>query len=146
MTEKKQTAISAVESKKDLIEKTADQIWDYAGALSARRKISSILLPGSRGRRNFRWNAGICGIQTAFSASFGNGSPRIGILAEYDALSGLSQTAGSLELQERVPGGCGHGCGHNLLGAGSFGAALGVKAYLEKTGSLRNCYSVWLSR
>lgn len=58
----------------------------------------------------------------------------IGILAEYDALSGLSQEAGSLTRQERVPGGCGHGCGHNLLGAGAFAAALGIKAYLEASG------------
>ena len=133
MTEKKQTAISAVESKKDLIEKTADQIWDYA-ELSLREEKSAAYYCRVLEEEGFQVERGICGIQTAFSASFGNGSPRIGILAEYDALSGLSQTAGSLELQERVPGGCGHGCGHNLLGAGSFGAALGVKAYLEKTG------------
>lgn len=133
MTEEKQTAISAVESKKDLIEKTADQIWDYA-ELSLREEKSAAYYCRVLEEEGFQVERGICGIQTAFSASFGNGSPRIGILAEYDALSGLSQTAGSLELQERVPGGCGHGCGHNLLGAGSFGAALGVKAYLEKTG------------
>ena len=57
----------------------------------------------------------------------------IGILAEYDALSGLSQKGGSLERMEVTSGGCGHGCGHNLLGAGAFAAALGVKAYLEET-------------
>ena len=80
------------------------------------------------------WSGVSAGIDTAFSAEFGNGSPRIGILAEYDALSGLSQEAGSLERKELISGGCGHGCGHNLLGAGALGAALGVKAYLEKTG------------
>ena len=115
MTEKKQTAISAVESKKDLIEKTADQIWDYA-ELSLREEKSAAYYCRVLEEEGFQVERGICGIQTAFSASFGNGSPRIGILAEYDALSGLSQTAGSLELQERVPGGCGHGCGHNLQG------------------------------
>ena len=58
----------------------------------------------------------------------------IGFLAEYDALSGLSQEGGSLEKKELTAGGCGHGCGHNLLGAGAMAAALGVKAYLEATG------------
>ena len=77
--------------------------------------------------------SGICGIPTAFSASFGSGRPVIGILAEYDALSGLSQKGGALEREEAVPGGCGHGCGHNLLGAGALAAALGVKDYLERT-------------
>ena len=53
-------------------------------------------------------------------------------MAEYDALSGLSQEAGLTERKERCAGGNGHGCGHNLLGAGAFAAALGIKAYLEK--------------
>ena len=77
---------------------------------------------------------GVCGISTAFTASFGSGRPHIGILAEYDALSGLSQKAGSLTQEELVPGGYGHGCGHNLLGAGALAAALGIKAYLEQAG------------
>ena len=72
------------------------------------------------------------GIETAFTASYGHGRPYIGVLAEYDALSGLSQEAGLTERKERCAGGNGHGCGHNLLGAGAFAAALGVKAYLEK--------------
>ena len=73
----------------------------------------------------------LCGIPTAFSGSFGSGSPRIGILGEFDALSGLSQVAGSTRKQSLVPGGNGHGCGHNLLGAGSFGAALAIKKAIE---------------
>lgn len=73
---------------------------------------------------------GICGIETAFSASYGSGRPIIGILAEYDALSGLSQKGGCTEKAPLIPGGTGHGCGHNMLGAG----ALGVKYYLEQTG------------
>lgn len=59
----------------------------------------------------------LCGIETAFSGSFGHGKPVIGILGEFDALSGL-----------------GHGCGHNLLGAGSLAAACRVKEYLESSG------------
>ena len=39
--------------------------------------------------------------------------------------------AGSLIREELVPGGCGHGCGHNLLGAGAMAAAIGIRAYLE---------------
>ena len=53
---------------------------------------------------------------------WGSGKPVIGFLAEYDALSGLSQEAGSTEYHELVKGGSGHGCGHNLLGAGAMGA------------------------
>ena len=78
---------------------------------------------------------GICGIPTAFAASYGSGRPIIGILAEYDALSGLSQLGGSIKKQELTPGGTGHGCGHNLLGAGALAAALGIKHYLQQSGA-----------
>lgn len=133
MTNAKQTAIDAVESKKDLICQTADQIWNHP-ELSLQEVKSAEYYCSVLEQEGFLVEKGICGISTAFSASFGSGSPKIGILAEYDALSGLSQKAGCLEPCEIVPGGCGHGCGHNLLGAGAFGAALGVKAYLEQTG------------
>ena len=56
----------------------------------------------------------------------------IGLLAEYDALSGLSQAAGSTAYHELVKGGSGHGCGHNLLGAGPYAAAIGLKHYLTQ--------------
>ena len=133
MTQEKQTALNEIEKKKELICKTADHIWSHP-ELSLQEDQSAEYYCSVLENEGFEIERGICGIRTAFSASFGKGSPRIGILAEYDALSGLSQEAGSLEQKEIVPGGCGHGCGHNLLGAGSFGAVLGVKAYLEETG------------
>lgn len=133
MTYEKQTAVEAVEAKKDLICQAADQIWSHP-ELSLQEEQAADYYCRILEQEGFLVEKGICGIRTAFSASFGNGRPRIGILAEYDALSGLSQEAGALEQKEIVPGGCGHGCGHNLLGAGSFGAALGVKAFLDKTG------------
>lgn len=85
-------------------------------------------------QQGFTVEQGICGIETAFSASYGSGKPVIGILAEYDALSGLSQKGGCTEKAPLIPGGTGHGCGHNMLGAGALGAALGVKHYLQQTG------------
>lgn len=133
MTQEQQTAVKAVEEKQDLLGRVADEIWEYA-ELSLQEVKSAECYCQVLEEEGFRVERGICGIDTAFSAEFGNGSPRIGILAEYDALSGLSQEAGSLERKELISGGCGHGCGHNLLGAGALGAALGVKAYLEKTG------------
>lgn len=133
MTQEKLTAVHAVEEKEEIICQAADHIWSHP-ELSLQEDASAAYYCELLEEEGFRVEKGICGIRTAFAASFGSGSPRIGILAEYDALSGLSQEAGSLEQKELIPGGCGHGCGHNLLGAGAFGAALGVKAYLEKTG------------
>lgn len=72
---------------------------------------------------------GIAGIPTAFVASFGNGSPVIGILAEYDALPGQSQAAVPYR-QPVVEGAPGHGCGHNLLGTGSVAGAVAISKWL----------------
>lgn len=133
MRQEKQRAVEAIERKKALISEVADHIWEYA-ELSLQEERSAALFCEVLEKEGFQVEKGICGIATAFSASYGSGRPVIGILAEYDALSGLSQEAGALEQKEHVPGGCGHGCGHNLLGAGAFAAALGVKAYLEESG------------
>ena len=132
MKEKKLAALAAIEEKKDLICHVADRIWEFA-ELSLQEKKSAALYCDVLRKEGFTVEEGICKIPTAFSASFGSGRPVLGILAEYDALSGLSQKAGSLTKEEQIPGGNGHGCGHNLLGAGALAAALGIKAYLEST-------------
>lgn len=77
----------------------------------------------------FSVEKGIAGIPTAFVASFGSGSPVIGILAEYDALPGQSQAAVPF-VRPIVEGGPGHGCGHNLLGTGSVAAAVAISKWL----------------
>ena len=133
MTKEKLAAVAAIEEKRDLVAHIADQIWSYA-ELSLQEERSAALYGEVLAREGFAVERGICNIPTAFSATFGSGRPVVGILAEYDALSGLSQVGGSLRRQELVPGGCGHGCGHNLLGAGAMAAALGIKAYLAATG------------
>lgn len=131
MTDKKLEAIAAIEKKKDLVAEVGDRIWEYA-ELSLQEEKSAKLYCDVLEKEGFLVERGICNIPTAFSAAYGSGRPVIGILAEYDALSGLSQKAGSLKREEVEAGGCGHGCGHNLLGAGAFAAALGIKAYLEQ--------------
>lgn len=133
MGNKKQAAVAAIEEKRELIVSAADHIWEFA-ELSLMEKRSAGFYCDLLEKEGFRVERGICNIETAFSASFGSGRPVIGLLAEYDALSGLSQKAGSLVREELVAGGTGHGCGHNLLGAGALAAALGVKAYLAASG------------
>ncbi|WP_424236895.1 M20 family metallopeptidase [Bhargavaea ginsengi] len=81
----------------------------------------------------FSVTRGIAGIPTAFVAEYGAGKPVIGFLGEYDALSGLSQVPFGLSPQSEGKA-AGHGCGHNLLGTGSFAAACAAKTYLEATG------------
>ena len=72
---------------------------------------------------------------TAFVASYGSGRPAIGILAEYDALPGLSQQVAPVP-RERAGVTAGHGCGHSIFGTGSAAAAIAVKQLLE-SGALK---------
>ena len=119
-----------VEEKSALITGISDKIWEYAElsmmeVKSAAEYISTLKTEGFTVKEN------LCGIATAFSGSYGSGKPVIGFLGEFDALSGLSQVPGISHPQAMVEGGCGHGCGHNLLGAGALGAAIAVKNAIE---------------
>ncbi len=134
MNGKKAAALAAIDAKKDLITHVSDEIWQFA-ELSLQEYKSAALFCDVLEKEGFTVEKGICGIETAFSAAFGSGKPVIGILAEYDALAGLSQQGSQVEKKPLVPGGTGHGCGHNMLGAGALGAAIGVKHYLETTGT-----------
>jgi aminobenzoyl-glutamate utilization protein B len=104
-------------------------IWELAEMGYQERKSSAMLQEHLRGA-GFQVQAGIADMPTAFIASFGQGRPVIAILGEFDSLPGLSQDA----VPERKPVAAnapGHGCGHNLLGAGGALAAVAVKEYLE---------------
>ncbi len=131
---KTKEALASVDEQADLFEKIADQIWEYA-ELSLKEFKSAALYCETLKELGFDVTEKLCGIPTAFCGSYGSGRPVIGILGEFDALSGLSQEAGNPSFSPLVPGGSGHGCGHNLLGAGSLAAAAAVKKYLEETGS-----------
>lgn len=110
--------------------KLSDQIWEYAE--TAFTEFSSVdAISKFLENEGFTVKKGVYGVDTAFTAEFGNGSPCIGILGEFDALSGMSQEAELICKKESKPGGSGHGCGHNLLGSGAVAAALAVKEYLQ---------------
>ena len=116
----------AIEGKKAEVLELSDKIWAYA-ELSMLETKSTKAYVELLTKEGFQVTESLCGIPTAFSGSFGSGSPRIGILGEYDALSGLSQEAGVAEKKPLVEDGCGQGCGHNLLGAASVAAAIAIK-------------------
>jgi len=133
MTREKKNALAFIDEKKELIREIADKVWGFA-ELSLQETRSAALFCEVLEREGFAVERGICGIPTAFAASFGMGKPVIGILAEYDALSGLSQRGGVTAYEPLRESGEGHGCGHNLLGAGALAAALGMKHWLEEAG------------
>lgn len=129
--EKKKQAIESVDSMAGFYCETADKIWDTPELSLKEFKATEIYCEALE-KNGFEVSRKLCGIETAFSGSFGNGRPLIGILGEYDALSGLSQESGATAKKPDTNGNeNGHGCGHNLLGAASLAAAIAVKKYLE---------------
>ena len=129
----KKIATEAIEENSKIFTELSDKIWEYA-ELSLKEYKSTALYVKLLSELGFEVEEKVAGIDTAFLGKYGTGRPVIGILGEFDALSGLSQVGGSTVKEELIKGGTGHGCGHNMLGAGALAAAYGVKKYLEKTG------------
>ena len=121
-----------IDSRYEDTAKLARTIWEYAEVGYQETK-SSTLLQETLDGEGFTIEAGVAGIPTAFVASHGSGGPVIAILAEFDALPGINQDASPTRLP--IDGKlAGHACGHNLFGAGSVGAAIAIKHWLEETG------------
>ena len=126
----RQMALSWVDDHQEEIRSLADQIWDLAEPAFQEFQ-SAALLRKELERHGFRVSEGEGSLATDFVAEYGSGRPVLGILAEYDALPGLSQER-SAEHRPRQEGGTGHGCGHNLLGAGAVGGVLALKAVMRE--------------
>ena len=128
-----QDATSWVDRNAGILTDMATRIWQSPelGLLefqASRLQVQALTAAG------FSVTTGVAGMRTAITASWGQGSPVIGFLGEFDALPGLSQEAGVPERRPVEPGKPGHGCGHNLLGTAHLGAALALKAVLEAKG------------
>ncbi len=106
--------------------KISDSIWSYA-ELGLQEFKSSEILIRTLEEEGFTVEKGLAGMPTCFVASYGQGKPVIGILAEYDALPMLSQKPRSPRQDPLVAGAPGHGCGHNLMGTAATAAAIAVK-------------------
>lgn len=109
----------------------AQQIWSFA-EMGYQEEQSSALLQKTLQEEGFQLETAVAEIPTAFVASYGSGSPVIAILAEYDALPGLSQQAVPYKMSNN--GKAGHACGHHLFGTASAAAAIAIKNYLQKEG------------
>jgi aminobenzoyl-glutamate utilization protein B len=121
----KTAALSWLDSNASTLAKVNRNIWGWAETgleeVKSSKELQDLLTANG-----FTVDAGVAGMPTAFVATFGSGTPVIGILAEYDALPGLSQDA-SPERSSRAGVMAGHGCGHSVFGTGSTGAAIAIK-------------------
>ena len=109
--------------------KISDQIWELAETAFNEHESSQILADYAK-KNGFDIEMGVAEMPTAFVATYGQGKPVISVLGEFDALPGISQEAKPIK-SPLINGGAGHGCGHNLFGAGSLGAAIAIKELIE---------------
>lgn len=126
----KQQSLVYLESNYDIYRQNALAIWNYAEVgykeiKSSRLHVQTLLGNG------FTVDTGVAGIPTAFVATYGSGKPVIGILAEYDALPGLSQQA-IPEKKKVADKDAGQGCGHHLFGTASVAAGMAIKKLIEE--------------
>lgn len=136
----KQKALTDLQGQYNHYKNVELQIWNFA-EVGYKEVKSSALLQQQLKDAGFTVDAGVAGIPTAFVATYGNGKPVIGILAEFDALPGLSQQA----IPEKQPINgqiAGHGCGHHLFGTASVAAGIEIQKLIA-SGQLKGTIKVY---
>jgi aminobenzoyl-glutamate utilization protein B len=124
-TAEKKAAAATIDKTAAEMTALSDQVWVYAETALKETRSSKALADFAEAK-GFRVTRNVANLPTAFVAEFGSGKPVIGIMGEYDALPGISQKAQPTK-EALEPGAPGHGCGHNLFGVGSLGAAIAIK-------------------
>ncbi|AFM39593.1 amidohydrolase [Desulfosporosinus acidiphilus SJ4] len=112
---------------KDQAKHLHSEVWELARQIGENPELgykeyfASEVLSNFLKKHKFEVTSGIAGVETAFLAHYKSTlpGPKIAFLAEYDALPGV-----------------GHGCGHNLIGAASAGAAVVLSKSLELPGEI----------
>jgi aminobenzoyl-glutamate utilization protein B len=136
----KEAALNSLSANYEADKKTALQIWDFAEVGYKENKSSALHIQHLK-EAGFTVETGVAGIPTAFVATYGSGSPAIGILAEYDALPGLAQNA--VPEKSVIAGkNAGHGCGHHLFGTASVSAGIAIKELIA-AGKLKGTIKVY---
>ncbi len=125
----KKEVIASIDAKFEDLTNLSDEIWSYA-EIAFQESKSAEALASFAEAQGFMVTRGVADIPTAFTAEYGSGKPIIGILGEFDALPGLSQK--TVPTKDPLTSGApGHGCGHNLFGVASLGAATAIKELIE---------------
>ncbi len=129
MSNSKKGVIASVENHKENLIKISDSIWTFAETAFNESKSAEVLASYAE-KNGLNVTRGVANIPTAFTATYGSGKPVISVLGEFDALPGLSQNTVPTK-NPRIDGAPGHGCGHNMFGAASLGAAIAIKEQIE---------------
>ena len=130
ISKNKKAIINSIEEKKEKLIEISDNIWE-AAETSLEEFKSSKYLSDYAEQNGFSVERGVAGMPTAFVARYGSGRPVIGIMGEFDANAGISQKKQPTK-ETLLEGAAGHGCGHNLFGTASLGAAITIKELIQK--------------
>ena len=131
-TDLKKKALNWITQNESRMIEISDKIWGFA-ELGFQEFRSSELLADELRKAGFAVEMGLAGMPTAFVAAYGSGKPVVGVMGEYDALTGLSQKA-SPTREPVAEGGPGHGCGHNIHGTSGMAGTIAAKMAMESTG------------
>ena len=127
-TQYKQAILQTLDAIGGEVTACADAIHGYA-ELSGEEHRSAAALEELLEHHGFAVERGLKDLPTAFRAVYGSGPVRIGFMCEYDALAGLQQDDVPCQQGNGTPG---HGCGHNLLGAGSAAAGIALARLVDQ--------------
>ena len=129
LNSEKKAIMASEEAHEQALIAISDSIWALAETAFEEHESARILADYAEAQ-GLQVERGVAGIPTAFVATYGSGSPVISVLGEFDALPGISQKASPIK-EPLNEGAAGHGCGHNLFGAASLGAAIAIKEQIE---------------
>lgn len=131
LEELKHVAISDIDDNAKLVQEMVDSVFSFAEPgfqeFETSRYITDILEANG-----FTIEMGAAGIPTAWTATWGDSGPKIGLGSDIDALLGLSQKPGYATIEPLIPGAPGHGEGHNSGMPAIVAAALAVKGIMEE--------------
>ena len=127
----KQEAFADVDAYADRMGRLGDAIFSYS-EIGFQEVKTVDLLTKELTAHGFKVQKGVAGMPTAYMATYGSGSPKIGLMSEYDGVPGASQKPTSMVHDPIVPGAPGHGEGHNTNQPPLLGAAIAMKAIKDK--------------
>lgn len=129
----KRGALEKIDGRRVLTQQMVDSIYSFA-EIGFEETETSAYVTGILEKEGFKVTRGVAGIPTAFVASYGSGSPVIGLMADLDGLPGVSQKPGVPHEDPQIPGGPGHGEGHNTGPAVIVTAAIALKELMAEHG------------
>ncbi|HKW99426.1 MAG TPA: amidohydrolase [Bryobacteraceae bacterium] len=127
----KKEAREMVRADATLTQQMVDSIFSFS-ELGFQEFETSAYVTGILEKEGFTVTRGVAGMPTAFVASWGSGKPVIGFMADIDGLPETSQKPGVAYHSPLIPGGPGHGEGHNAGQAVNVTAAITVKRLMQK--------------